>query len=251
MRPRSLDLLLINLWVVCISLTLPYEHAVPPVVRTLTGALILVGSCYGTFALIRALFADRFDAPLRTALTVGVFVAITLVIGIILNYTSAGITRPRWIIGYGLYTLIVSLVALGARGHYSTTPITLKYSRALLLVFLAGMFGLSYVIARVGLETYPRPGFTELWILRDENAANGVRIGVTSGETEPFRYRLETRVDGTLIEAWPIIELAPGEAWEAALELPESTADPVIGLLYRTGDAEPYRRVELWREAPP
>lgn len=251
MRPRSLDLLLVNLWVVCICLTLPYENAAPPVVRTLTGALILGGGAYVTYALISGVFADRLDAALRAGLTLGIFVAVTLVIGIILNYTAAGITRPLWMIGYGLYTLIASLVALGARGHYGTTPITLKYAHAALLVILAVAFGLSYLMARVGLETYPHTGFTEFWLLRDENEPNGVLLGVTSGETEPVSYHLETLADGRLIESWPEIELAPGETWQTALELPDSTTDPVIGLLYRVGDTEPYRRVELWRQANP
>ncbi|MBK9745752.1 MAG: hypothetical protein IPO91_03140 [Chloroflexi bacterium] len=252
MRPRSLDLLLVNLWVVCICLTLPYENAAPPVIRTLTGTLILGGGAYVTYALISGLFADRFDAALRVALTIGIFVAVTLVIGIILNYTSGGISRPLWMIGYGLYTLISSLVALGARGHYGTTPITLKYSRAVLLVLLAGVFGISYWMARIGLETYPHTGFTEFWMLRDENnAPDGVLLGLTSGEIEPVSYRLETRSDGHLIEAWPDLELAPGETWQTTLTLPETAVDPVIGLLYRVGESEPYRRVELWRQAHP
>ncbi len=248
MRPRSLDLLLAGFWVVSITVTLPFEDAVPGFVRSLTGAIIIGMLLYATYALVSALYHERLDPALRIALSLGLFIGFTLMIGLGLNLTPAGITRAGWIMGYSVLGLLLLVATYSVRLHTSPEPPPrLKASSAALLMLLVIIFATSYAVARIGLDRQPRAGFTLLWLQRDDSAS-GIQLdlGITSDEDAPERYRLEVRAGDTLLQSWTDIDLAPGETWKTSLEVPPNTVAPVTGQLYRAGDTEPYRRVEFW-----
>ena len=247
---RRLDLLLVALWVVCICVTLPFENAAPAVVRSLTGALMIGSVLYAAYKMLSALFSERFDPAFNIALAIGLFVGVTLCLGLFLNFTAWGIVRPMWMLGYGVITLVMILVTFAAQSRSGATATgwTLRPSRLLTLILIAGLFASAYWVARTGLEQQIVPGFTDFWLMGDQTAStDSLQIGVISHEHQGEQYRLELVERDTVLQTWDDIALAPGGAWQTSIALSfTNIAYPVVGRLYRAGDTEPYRRVEFW-----
>ena len=247
---RRLDLLLVALWVVCICLTLPFENATPAFVRSITGALMIGSLLYAAYRMVSALFSERFDPVLNIALAIGLFVGVTLCLGLFLNFTAWGIVRPMWMLGYGAITLVMIVVTFAADRHFNAviTGWTISPSRLLTLMVIGGLFASAYWVARTGLEQQVVPGFTDFWLMGDQAApADSLEVGVISHENQGEFYRVELVAGDTVLQTWDDIALAPGAAWQMSITLPlTDITDPVVGQLYRTSDTKPYRRVEFW-----
>ena len=252
-RDLRLDLLLVGLWVVCTCATLPLQDTAPAFVRSITGLLMIGSLLYATYRMLTALFAEHFDAAFRVALTIGLFIGVTLCLGIVLNFTPWGITRPMWMLGFGLVTMVMLLVTMVAERHWQPPATVWRISpaRLMALVLVAGMFLGAYGVARVGLEQQASPSFTELWLSADETIPQDtLEIGLISHEHQTMTYRLELGgADDSLIQTWENITIAPGTTWQSSIALSSTnTVYPVVGRLYRAGDIQPYRRVDYWSQ---
>lgn len=105
-----------------------------------------------------------------------------------------------------------------------------------------------YILGAGGLaEEYPR------------EAAVGEELAVTAGITSKEREALTYRVEVWAADPWSgersrvgaagPVPLESGEAWEALVswQMPRAGQDQqVLFLLFREGDAEPYRSLRLW-----
>jgi hypothetical protein len=100
-------------------------------------------------------------------------------------------------------------------------------------------------VARMGVEQQPRPGFTQLWVVRD--GGDAMTVGISNAEGAPETFRVAIALDGEPLTERRGIELTDGRSWTETMPIPE-LARPISSLevrLFRAGDEEPYRTASL------
>ncbi len=241
------------------------------------------------YTLIAALFPKKEDLDIieRLALSFGLSIAITPLIGLGLNYTPWGIRL--WPIVLSLLLFIVVMVALAWYRRRKLRPeerfeprLLPQFSvlfrawgaqtwwdrvlTAVLALSIAGAIGaLIYVIAT------PKVGerFTEFYILGPEGQAAGypselvvgqearVVLGIIDQEQEAAQYRVVVTIEEeTVGEVGPIV-LNHGEKWEQEIAFAPRRVgqeQKVEFLLYKGAATEVYRTLDLWidvKEATP
>lgn len=229
------------------------------------------------YVLIAALFPKKgdLDGIERVALSFGLSIAVTPLIGLGLNYTPWGIRLAPILISLLLFIAVLSVVAFIRRRKLSpewryypvfafAVPGWTEMSRldrvlsvilVLAVLFAAG--SIYYVV------TTPKVGekFTEFYILGPAGKAEGyprdlvvgekgrVTAGIVNHESQPVNYYVEVVMDGHVKQKTSPVSLADKQKWE--LPLTFSAASPhknmkVQFLLYRAGDKLPYRSLHLW-----
>jgi uncharacterized membrane protein len=210
----------------------------------------------------------------RIALSFGFSIAITSLIGLILNYTSFGIRLYPSLIAIFIFTIAMSAIAgMRQRGLPEEEKISISFSLSppsgqgslsrilsiILVVVIVGTIGtLGYVIAT------PKVGekFTEFYILNVEGTATNypkelslgdegqVTIGIVNREQQTTSYRIEVRIDGLENSEVGPLTLEPDAKWEAPLSFKPDKAgenQKVEFLLFKTGQSEPYLKpLYLW-----
>lgn len=234
------------------------------------------------YCLIAALFPAKndLDGIERVALSFGLSVAVTPLIGLVLNYTPWGIRLVPIFISLFVFITAMSAVAFYRRRKL---PVEERYFPAVevSLPRWSGLSGLDKVLTVVlvmavlfaagsiyYVVTTPKTGekFTEFYILGMGGKAEGypreikagekgeVILGIANHEYAKISYFVETRIDGEETGRLGPVELGHEEKWEEPLAF--SPARPkkevkVEFLLYREGDAEPYRSTHLWVDVLP
>jgi hypothetical protein len=120
--------------------------------------------------------------------------------------------------------------------------------QSVLLVIAMVVAGGAFLIANTGATMF-EPEITQLWMLPVEGQpAGAMRIGVTSSSQESAHFRLVVEANGTPIQEWPQIVIAPRGAWQEQITISEHQTSPaeIEALLYRANDpTHVYRRV-VW-----
>ena len=228
------------------------------------------------YVLVLALFPKKegMGGVERVALSFGLSIAVTSLIGLILNYTAWGITLESTLYSIAAFIFVLSIMAwfrqkrLTEEERFSiefqlTAPgwgggIWDKTLSVILVVSILGALGtLGYVIAK------PKVGerFTEFYILGMEGKAidypkelvvgeeGKVMVGIINREHETVSYRIEVRINGIKVnEVGPIVL-----EHEEERELEASFVSQVSGdnqkvefLLYKQGQAEACQSLHLW-----
>ena len=230
--------------------------------------LLLVWFAPG-FALLRAVGSDDGPGVLRTVLGVPLSCCLTILTGIALDHSPAGLDGTAYVLV--LAALTAALLAGGALRRAAGAPV--RAARVVALApaaaggsaggrrLVAGVLGLAGLVCAVAwavagfaaaVHTVPPP-FTTLALetagsAAGPEAAPPVAVTVQNDEGRPLRYRVEVRRGDETVARWDGVGLASGETWRAAL--------PAAGggyevLLFREGDETPYRRLLLHGQAPP
>ena len=156
-----------------------------------------------------------------------------ILMGLALDLTPAVLTPSAWAIALGLVNAILAISALLrtrrshgrcrlARGSWLDSPAQFGsrvYGRRSDASCLA--LSISWYAA---VSQVPHRSLTALWMLPSEGRA--VRLGVSNGDGEPRRYRLELKDDRGLIASWSIA-LGDGESGR------RPSVTPAIGLVPR------------------
>ncbi len=185
-------------------------------------------------------------------------IALAVIGGIVLNAAPWGLQPLSWAALLGVVTLAAALVALvrlrgrrmraGARprsrrggstpgAQYTASAPQVPTARLALPIVALVLLGMAVYVARMPAPADRFQGYTTLWMAPNaEQTAQGARIGVQSAEFESTSYRLEVRVNGQVAGIWPDLTLAPNQAWQAQVALPEATGAgmEVEALLYRS-----------------
>jgi uncharacterized membrane protein len=205
------------------------------------------------FALSILLFKrDALGIPERLLISVGLSVALSALIGLILNWTPWGL-QPATL---GIALLVVMAVEIVGiifirREWFGVTslPINPAFTlRQWILVSLAALVTVIAVnMARAPVEQQGLEGYTTLWV-QASDAPDMVRLGVRCEEFETTKYQIRFEVNKTLYEG-PILELKPGETWDGRLEVPSDklAGKPLTVFLYRLDNpTEVYRHAVWW-----
>lgn len=223
------------------------------------------------YTLMAALFLKKGE-PIgieRVALSLGLSIGVTILVGFIVSYTPWGLS---------LYTILLSLtffiVATSAVAYYRRRRLPVEeqlalsfqiglpqwaglsnLDKALSIVLVLSILGatglLGYVIAA------PKVGerFTEFYVLGDypRELAIGeeatVILGIVNHEGQEISYYIEVRIDGVKnSEVGPLV-LADEEEREEEVSFVAQKAgedQKVEFLLYKDGEIEPYETLHLF-----
>ncbi len=247
-----------------------------PVVLFTSGALRIALSLpfilfFPGYALLSSLFPrrDSLSGTARIALGVGLSIAVTSLIGLILNYTPFGIRLYPVLVLITLFILVTSGIAwyrqrrLPPEECFSVTlnislprwgkmgSLDKVLSVSLVVAILVSLGSLGYVIA------IPKEGdkFSEFYILNIDGKAENypeeitlgesaeLIIGVVNHEYEAASYRIEVEINGNEVEQINAPRLAHEEKWERIVRFtPRSDGlnQKVSFWLYKNGATEPY-----------
>lgn len=244
-----------------------------PILRAILGvSLVLIGP---GLAVTTVLLPVKQLGSAEHVLTACVTsIALTVLGGIVLNATPWGLQPLSWLALLGGMTVAAALTALvrlrrirmgaGGRlgsaassrrgGESSAQGVQVPTARLALPMVAILLLALAVYVARIPAPAAQFQGYTTLWMAPNgEQAAPGVRIGVQSAEFEPAGYRLEVRVNGQVSGVWPDLALAPNQAWQTQVVLPETGGAGIEleALLYRN-DAPRivYRQVRYSPDEP-
>lgn len=275
-RPLDLILVVILTLLTGAFVLVPVLNETP--IRTVLGILLVL--FLPGYSLIAALFPRRtdLDSIERVALSFGLSIAVTPLIGLALNYTPWGIRLDPILICLVGFTLAMCLIAYLRR---RTLPDSEKFAVAFGLFFrnlrrsfqaesrtekiLTIILILSILVA-IGTVAFvvlqPKQGekFTEFYLLGPDGKASNyptnltvgqnatVIVGVVNHEYATTNYQLVVRVDNNTLQEGNIT-LADKEKTEIPVSFTASTPGQkkMEFLLYKLPDTtNPYRTLHLW-----
>jgi uncharacterized membrane protein len=221
-------------------------------------AIVLVAIMPG-LALTTAIF---IQPPLnfveKLAVSIGLSLGLVALGGILLHFTALGVQTTSWALFLGGITIIANGVALARTAATRQVDSTLISSPVripqLILVFLAGLIMVgAFLTAQAGAVNRPVPGYTQLWMVWQDESQQMVILGLQNREKESMRYRLQLSTKQGNVAEWSDITLESGERWQIEYTPPANVTekDTIRATLYRL-DApdESYRDVYLRRTAP-
>ncbi|MCK4476351.1 MAG: DUF1616 domain-containing protein [Methanophagales archaeon] len=278
--PKDRDLALVILFtLLCIPFVLvPPLNEISPIRIILGLPLVLFLPGY---ALIAALFPrkDDLDGIERVALSFGLSIAITPLLGLALNYTPFGIRLSPILIVLSVFTISLAMGAYVRRSMIpeedrfvvefaaffksmknsfkaTDTKIDKILTVGLIISIIIAISMTAYVI------TTPKEGekFTEFYVLGPGGKAEDyptnlkvgeegeVIIGVVNHEYANVTYQLEVKLNGEVIGE-KSIGLMHNETWESPFTFRAKKAgedQKLEVLLYKEGVKEVYRSLHLW-----
>lgn len=272
----ELDLLLIDVLTLLLVITVLILPV--PILREILGLLFVF--LFPGYVLVAALFPRQevLGTTTRTALSLGLSIAVGVLAGLILGLTPSGFTLNSILAALSLFTLIISCLAWYLRNRNdqrnSTVSKSLPFPASAIQVFRASGFwyrGLVVmlslvVIVGLGSLTYalarplPSKPSSEFYIVGSGGKAEGyprvLRVGeagkvsvvVISNEAQETSYRVQVRVDGRQLYEFSGIVLNPHEKWqkEAKIVLQEAGENQKVEfLLFRDTDVT-YETRYIW-----
>jgi len=270
MRLKNLDLIGVIL-VVAINVgwtQLPSHPLVIGIILAVPLVFVLPG-----YTLTQALFRQRSPDPssnliLQPSLKIGqpvsavehiifslgLSMAIDVVMGFILNVFPMGLQLQSWTISLGLVTTVFALLAALLRRRDSVK--TERIPRPRITIYECLLFGLAILVATAAIwfsairPPATQSDFTQFWMLPSNQTANScaVRIGVYNLESTTIEYRVVVTMNSAILHTWSSVVLAPQAEWDQFVSLSPGTANTmsIEGQLYQSNKpAAVYRKVDL------
>ena len=276
----NLDLaLVIFLTLLCIPFVLiPPLNEISPIRIILGLPLVLFLPGY---SLIATLFPrkDDLDGIERVALSFGLSIAISPLLGLALNYTPFGIRLTPILIVLSVFTIALAIGAYIRRSRireadrfwvdfgafFKSIKDSFKTMDSKADKILTAVLIISIVLAlsvTVYVIVTPKEGekFTEFYVLGPGGMAEEyptnltvgeegeVILGVVNHEYAAVTYQLELKVNGEIIDEKSIV-LTHNETWEGpfTFKLKKAGEDQKLEfLLYKVGEEGIYRSLHLW-----
>jgi uncharacterized membrane protein len=270
--------LVIFLTLLCIPFVLipPLNESPIRIILGLPLVLFLPG-----YALIATLFIrkDDLDGIERVALSFGLSIAITPLLGLGLNYTPFGIRLTPILIVLSVFTIALAIGAwvrrstipegdrfvVDFRAFFKSIKDSFKTTDSKADKILTAILIISIVLAlsvTVYVIIMPKEGekFTEFYVLGPGGMAEDyptnltvgeegeVFIGVVNHEYANTSYQLKVRLDEAAINEKDI-ELMHNETWESPFKFKarkKGEDQKLEFLLYKVGEEGIYRSLHLW-----
>ena len=225
-------------------------------VRVIFGLLFVL--VFPGYTFLAALFPRKtsLDSLMRLALTLGISLALVVILLLILNFTPWGIRLNSSLIALCMFTCVMAGIAWLQRKRLSkeerfAPEIKLSFTQylltfqqqktkdkilnILLVVAVIGVIGtVSYVLAN------PSDGekFTQFYVLNLQGQANNyphslvkgqqgtVLLGIVNQENETTTYKVEILIDGEKVNEINPIVLNQGEKWEQPVTFSPTKSGP-------------------------
>ena len=272
--------LVIFLTLLCIPFVLipPFNESPVRIILSLPLVLFLPG-----YALIATLFPQKYDLDgiERIALSFGLSLAITPLLGLALNYTPFGIRLTPILIVLSVFTIALAIGAYVRRSRIPEgdrfvvefraffknielfKPTDTKIDRILSVILIISISIAISMTAYVIIAPKEGEKFTEFYILGPEGKAEGyptnltvgeegqVIIGVVNQEYANATYLLEIRLNEEVLGEQSI-ELMHNETWESpfVFKAVEKGEDQNLEFLLYKDEMirDVYRSLHLWVE---
>ena len=187
-------------------------------------------------------------------LSLGLSMAIDVLMGFILNVFPIGLQGLSWTISLGLVTTVFTLLATYLRRKDRVK--VEKISGPRITIRECIQFGLAILVAIASvLLSVIRPSATEAsftqFSMQPTNQTNNscaVRIGVKSFEATTVTYRITVAVNDVQVNTWPTVILVPQHEWDQLVALPATSINSlyVEAKLYKLDQPEAvYREVHV------
>ena len=192
--------------------------------------------------------SNKLGIAVRLMLVLGVSFTVAIIAGFVLNLTSWGMRPDTWAVTLGSIAFVANGIGWYRSRNLPAETFQLAINRwktlalglALILIIAA------IQVARVGAIQSQQTSFTQFWMLPSQQQ-NMVIVGVSNQETESVQYRVDVKVNGSVLREWSPVTLQVGETWTQTIMIP--SGQNAEAQLYRLDHPEAvYRRVELWRE---
>lgn len=278
-KSNNIDLILILLITIFTVVSIFAPFLKDSFIRIILGILFVL--FLPGYSLIAALFPkkDDLDSIERLALSFGLSIAITPLIGLILNYTPFGIRLEPIIISISAFTILMSIIALIRRSklpddqrftvefkkHYNNLLSSFrgesKVSKILSILLVLSI--LVAVSATIYAVISPKQGekFTEFYILGSDGKASNYPTNLTRGQTEnvtigivnhenaPVNYNLIIKLNNQTLKEENIV-ISDGQKYEQPFTFVASNSgenQKLEFLLYKLPDINnAYRSLHLW-----
>jgi uncharacterized membrane protein len=194
------------------------------------------------------------DSIDRLVLSLGLSLAVDVLIGFTLNVFPFGLQAQSWALSLGILTTLFALLALFLRRKDSVQVARAPGFRmslsASILLGLAILIATTAIWSAITRPLEPQPSFTQFWMLptNQANKSCDVSIGVQSFELTPLTYHVVVSVNGTQIGSWSSIALAPQKEWVQSVPVIPGLSDSMFieAQLYRVDKPDTvYRNVHL------
>jgi uncharacterized membrane protein len=251
---RHADLLFAIALAVCGALASLLAEGIAPLRIAFAAPLVLV---LPGFALTRLLFSERaIGIAERLLLTVGLSLGCAAVGGVILNLVPSGLNVGSWAVLLCLITLVGCAATIARERDVVSDVEDVQRQQDVTRIapVQAACVAAAFVIAGAGLwvahlpaPQQPQQGYTLLWSLPNSSTPGDttVRVGVRNMEPDPTQYTLRIMSASSVLQEFAIT-LQPVDEWQADINLPSGTTDPVEAVLYRGSDTQNvYRRTML------
>jgi uncharacterized membrane protein len=156
-------------------------------------------------------------------LSLGLSMAIDVLIGFMLNVFPIGLQALSWTISLGLVTTVFAMIAgwLRRRDFVKIASVKMERIRPRITIYECILFGLAILVATAAVWfSVIRPpatqsNFTQFWMLPSNQANNScaVSIGVHSFESTSITYRIVLMINSIQVNTWSSIVLVPQEEW--------------------------------------
>jgi hypothetical protein len=215
------------------------------IILTIPMVLFLPG-----YALVSAA-VPRFVVPSveRVLLSVGVSIALTILVGTFLGWPTFGLSQATWPLALVSLTMILIVIAwarrvhsgvVGARPRFVPMPV-----RSALMIGLAVLIVANVIIgARIFATSQLTPVPLQLWMLPVAGEPAQARLGMHAG-AEGGDFKLVVSAAGQAIHEFDV-QVSAEQTWETVLVLPDDTLEiPIVARLYQNGSDVESRFVTL------
>lgn len=219
----------------------------PVAVMTIFGIALFAAPGY---LLAELLLSSRIAGLERVAVAIGLAFCVPILGGLLLNVAGIPLHRAAWLGLLAGMTLFGDVAVFLRRRGAGAADFGRKREGRLISPWHAAGFLAAVVIAlcavgiaRVGVAVQHNPSYTQLWLVRPNQNAPTVNLGVGNHEGRTMRYRLVLARDGHPAAVWNLI-LANGQIWHRSPQYPNRYTISVN--LFRLPDvSRPYRYVVL------
>jgi uncharacterized membrane protein len=260
-------------------LIIPLALLTSGAIRIVIGLAFVV--LFPGYAFVAALFPKRtsLDTIERITLSLGLSIAVVVLIGLLLYYTSWGIQLDTMLVSLLSFILVMSAIAwyrrtrLSPSDRFSFHPsLNLralsngwanqrqrdKIVAVIAVVAIAGVVGvLGYVVA----NAYVGGKYGEFYLLGKEGKAKDYPLAIRLGtqgrvtlvlenhEQESTSYRIRVSLDGEQVQDIGPVNLEPTKRWEEAVSftpIKTGLSQKLQFLLYKGTDSSFYKELYLW-----
>ena len=190
------------------------------------------------YAIVRLALPDsRCNSLERFVFAMGLSIAITILCGIILNWTPFGLSAVPFTWTVSAVTIVCALLALWRAGEPISLPAIALRPAALMWLGLGTVFVvMAIVISIQGAQTYQKTAFTQLWLLPASNAptpGTHLTLGVRNDEGRTMSYLVQIMMNGKLTQQWTTVTLATNQVWQQPLTFNAPPDTQIVARIFR------------------